>query len=405
MIDEKSKIHFLNKILSSPGFCKTNRYKELLKYLVHAEIDGKSVKETSIAIDLFNKDDSFDPAEDTIVRVSVLNIRKKLAHYYFTDGATDTVRIDIPKGTYNVIFNQIKHPRKITWNKRRKYLFSFQVLLLFFFILCAAYLYTENGSLKSQFYPVKKDNPIWYEFINSEVPTSLVLGDCFFMYEILDNRRIFIRDPRVNNINEFDEKIRPVNNDWNPLEFTYLTSSMATGTLKLIRILNIRNQETQIKLASELEWNDFNQANIIYTGHFKTMFLINRLSPQFHFQVQNDSAYVLHRLDNAGDVIESFELPRSNDQGTFTTDYSFIGKTKGPGNNTVILIASGEEVGIAQSIKMLSSPGFQDDLEAQYGEISIKDPFYFEMILKTEGFRQTGFNSEIVYYKNTSKPE
>ncbi len=206
MIDEKSKIHFLNKILSSPGFCKTNRYKELLSYHVQAEIDGKSVKETGIAIDLFNKDDSFDPSDDTIVRVTVLNIRKKLAHYYFTDGVTDAIRIEIPKGTYDVIFSQVKPSQKITWNKRRRYLFSFQILLLVFFILGAAYLYTENRSLKSQFYPIKKDNPIWSEFINSEVPTSLVLGDYFFMYEMQDNRRIFVRDARVNSMEEFDEK-------------------------------------------------------------------------------------------------------------------------------------------------------------------------------------------------------
>ncbi len=404
MFDEKSKILFLNKILSSPGFCKTNRYKELLKYLVQAEIDGKSVKETSIAIDLFDKDDSFDPAEDTIVRVTVLNIRKKLAHYYFTDGATDTVRIEIPKGTYNIIFNQIKHPRKITWNKRRKYLFSFQVLLLVFFILGAVYLFTENRSLKSQFYPVKKDNPIWQEFINSEVPTSLVLGDFYFMYEMLDDRRIPVRDPRINSDEEFYEKIESLDKEWSPLEYTYLPPSTATQTIDIIRILNIRDQETQIKLSSELEWNDFNQANIIYTGHYKSLFLINRLLPRFHFQIQIDSAYMLHRLDNAGDVVESYDISRV-DMGAFMTDYSFIGKIKGPGNNAVLLIASGDEVGIAQSIKMLSSPGFQDDLETQFGEISHKNPFYFEMILKTEGFSHTGFTSEIVYYKDTSKPE
>jgi hypothetical protein len=113
---------------------------------------------------------------------------------------------------------------------------------------------------------------------------------------------------------------------------------------------------------------------------------------------------MLHRLDNAGDVVESYDISRV-DMGAFMTDYSFIGKIKGPGNNAVLLIASGDEVGIAQSIKMLSSPGFQDDLETQFGEISHKNPFYFEMILKTEGFSHTGFTSEIVYYKDTSKPE
>ena len=87
-----------------------------------------------------------------------------------------------------------------------------------------------------------------------------------------------------------------------------------------------------------------------------------RLLPQFHFQVQIDSTYVLHRLDNAGDVLESYEISRG-EMGSFMTDYSFIGKIKGPGNNAVLLITSGDEVGLAQAIKMLTTPGFQDDLE------------------------------------------
>ena len=113
---------------------------------------------------------------------------------------------------------------------------------------------------------------------------------------------------------------------------------------------------------------------------------------------------MLHRLDNAGDVLESYEISRG-EMGSFMTDYSFIGKIKGPGNNAVLLITSGDEVGLAQAIKMLTTPGFQDDLETQFGEISNKEPFYFEMILKTEGFSHTGFTSEIVYFKETSEPE
>jgi len=71
----------------------------------------------------------------------------------------------------------------------------------------------------------------------------------------------------------------------------------------------------------------------------------------------------------------------------------------------VLLIASGDEVGLSQSKDLLLSLDFQDNLESQFGKISFNEPFYFEMILKTEGFSQTGFSSEIVYFKETSEPE
>jgi len=404
MIDQKLKIHFLNKILSSQGFYKTNRYKELLGYLVQAESEGKSVKETSIAIDLFKKDDSFDPAEDTIVRVTVLNLRKKLAHYYFTDGVGDSVRLEIPKGTYDIVFSQVKPSQKISWNKRRKYLFGFQVLLLLFFIIGSVYLFTENRNLKSQFHPVEQDNPIWSDFINTEVPNILVLGDYFFMYEMHNNRRIFVRDARVNSIQDFEEKIRPDNRNLNPLEYTYSPPSAAISSSEIGRVLNMRTEKYQTKLASELEWDDFNQANIIYTGQYKSLFLINQLLPQFHFQYKIDSTYMLYRTDNAGEVLESYEISRVQ-MGAFITDYSFISKIKGPGNNAVLLIASGDEVGLSQSIDLILSADFQDDIETKFDGISFNEPFYFEMILKTEGFSHTGFSSEIVYFKESSEPE
>ncbi len=405
MIDLKLKIQHLDKILASPGFSKTKRYKELLGYLVQAEIDGKSVKETTIAIDLFDKDETFDPSEDTIVRVCILNIRKKLANYYFTDGASDSIRIEIPKGTYDIVFKQVQPLQKIIWNQRRKYLFRFQLLLLVFSIIGVAFLFLENKGLKDKFHPIKKDHPIWHEFINAEVPTLLVLGDYFFMYEMYDNRRIFIRDSRVNSIEEYEAKIKPLNNQLNSLEFTYLSPSLATLLLDLIPILNIGDQKTQAKLSSVLEWSDFDQSNIIHTGSYKSLYKIKSLLPLFHIQVQVDSAYVLHKLDETGDVVESFELPRGIEQGNFMTDYSFIGKIKGPGNNTVLLIASGDEVGLTQAVKTITSPDFLDDLKSQFSDISFENPFYFEMILKTEGFGRTGFTSDIVYFKEISVPE
>ena len=82
-----------------------------------------------------------------------------------------------------------------------------------------------------------------------------------------------------------------------------------------------------------------------------------------------------------------------------------FGKIKGPGNNTVLLIASGDEVGLAQAVKTVTSPDFLDDLKSQFSDISFENPFYFEMILKTEGFGRTGFTSDIIYFKEIPVPE
>ena len=52
----------------------------------------------------------FDPNSDAIVRVYVGRLRKALTLYYATEGRDDQIRIEIPKGGYDVIFGQGDSP-------------------------------------------------------------------------------------------------------------------------------------------------------------------------------------------------------------------------------------------------------------------------------------------------------
>ena len=58
-----------------------------------------------IAIEVFGRQPQTELGEDTIVRVSAREVRKRLAQYYVTpDGAAADVRIDLPPGSYSPEF-------------------------------------------------------------------------------------------------------------------------------------------------------------------------------------------------------------------------------------------------------------------------------------------------------------
>lgn len=401
MIDQKAKTDHLEKVLNSTGFSKSRRYKELLQYLVKAEGEGKPVKEISLAIDLFDKDTTFDPAEDTIVRVSIGNIRKKLSSYYYTEGASDTLRMEIPKGSYNLVFKTVKPIHYRFWNRRRKSLFFILAALFGISVTALVYLFLQNRELKERFYPVQRDNPVWKEFISSDIPTMILLGDHFFMYEMHENenRRIFIRDSRVNSMEDYNSRISSFSRPFEPLEFTYLREATAISMMDIIPILKIRDQQIVVKQSSEIEWTDFDQYNIIFSGTVKCINKLEKLLPSFNIRVERDSVYQLLRLDESGDVAEIYTLPRS-DQNNMMTDYAYVGKIKGPGNHSVMFITSGDDVGLRSAVKTVTSPDFQHDLSRQFPDIAFESPFYFEMIMKVEGLRRTGFNHEIVYFKD-----
>ncbi len=96
----------LERIRSRPPLVRSARLSSLLSYVVEETLAdrGDRIIAYTIAIDVFGKEESFDPAVDTIVRVEAGRLRRRLAEYYGHAGAEDPVEIDIPKGGYAAQF-------------------------------------------------------------------------------------------------------------------------------------------------------------------------------------------------------------------------------------------------------------------------------------------------------------
>ncbi|WDZ79491.1 hypothetical protein PWG15_29030 (plasmid) [Ensifer adhaerens] len=92
----------LDRILADSQFHATERHRKLLRYLVDEFFAGRSgqVKAYTIAIDVFGRPASFDPATDPIVRVEASRLRAALTQYYDTVGEKVGLRIELPKGNY-----------------------------------------------------------------------------------------------------------------------------------------------------------------------------------------------------------------------------------------------------------------------------------------------------------------
>jgi len=92
----------LQRILASPAFAASPRSTQFLAYCVRNGLDGNAIhlKETTIAVEVFNRAPGYDPKSDPIVRVHARRVREKLALYYRTAGSADPIRIELPKGRY-----------------------------------------------------------------------------------------------------------------------------------------------------------------------------------------------------------------------------------------------------------------------------------------------------------------
>lgn len=79
-----------------------------LRLVVTAALEGRSdeLKEYRLGVEVFDREEAFDPAVDPIVRVEARRLRTKLAAYYSADGRHDEVLIELPKGGYTPAFRK-----------------------------------------------------------------------------------------------------------------------------------------------------------------------------------------------------------------------------------------------------------------------------------------------------------
>jgi hypothetical protein len=92
----------LDRIIASRVFRGSHRCQTFLQYVVKETLEGHSkfLKERTLAVHVFGRDATEDLSDDSIVRVGAREVRKRLAQYYIDEGANNSLRIELPAGSY-----------------------------------------------------------------------------------------------------------------------------------------------------------------------------------------------------------------------------------------------------------------------------------------------------------------
>jgi serine/threonine-protein kinase len=98
----------LERVLTSPTFQQVDRLKRFLTFITLEALSGRSdqLKEYVIGVQVFGKEDAFDPRTDPIVRVQARRLRARLVSYYRDPGQHDDIVIELPKGGYAPVFRR-----------------------------------------------------------------------------------------------------------------------------------------------------------------------------------------------------------------------------------------------------------------------------------------------------------
>lgn len=92
----------LARILASDGFLSSPRLCRFLRFIVERTLDQNldRLKEFVVALEVFDRDETYDSTIDSIVRVEARRLRTRLKAYYDGPGRADPVRITLRPGSY-----------------------------------------------------------------------------------------------------------------------------------------------------------------------------------------------------------------------------------------------------------------------------------------------------------------
>jgi len=106
--NEKEQIRQqLNRMIESHLFKNSRRYPTLLKFIVEEALEGRSesLRERPLGVQVFDRPADYDTASDPVVRVTIAEIRKRIAQYYHDEAHDAEIRIELLPGHYTPEFH------------------------------------------------------------------------------------------------------------------------------------------------------------------------------------------------------------------------------------------------------------------------------------------------------------
>jgi len=94
------------RVLQSASFRRSQKLSAFLRYVVDRSISNleAEISEQQIGIHVFGRAPGYNPGDDNVVRSQARLLRAKLEAHFSTEGASEDLRILIPKGSYVPVF-------------------------------------------------------------------------------------------------------------------------------------------------------------------------------------------------------------------------------------------------------------------------------------------------------------
>ena len=368
----------------------------LFEFLL-ARSAGAAPKEIEIAVEVFGKKYDFDVAQDSVVRVYVHKLRKRLEEYYGQRAGSG--RIVIPKGEYRLVFEAIdagaSAPRGEETPRRRSRLTfaaGLAAALAVGALSTVLWFRAFGGSAAERDLRAVRASAVWAPLLRDERPLTLVVGDYYLLGETDAAGAVarLVREFHINSQADFIDhfELDPAGMQrYRNLDLTYLPTAVAFAIYQLAPVLQ-QKRDVRLVLMSDLDGETLASSHIVYVGYLSGLGMLG------------DSVFGASRLQLGGTYDELID-PTSGrayiarqpaSPGGGYTDYGYFASLPGPKQQRILIIAGTRDLGVMQTAEAASRAKSVASLALEAGRAAD-----FEALLEVHGVAHASMSARRVF--------
>jgi len=373
-------------------------YVKLLDYLAETTIAGSPCSELSIAFEVFNKDENFDVASDSTVRVYIYNLRRKLDVYYSGPGSVDEIKLIVPKGEYRLLVERVKPVSKLinlkeSWGQNIHSIGLASVGLVVGAML--TFLLMVEADSKHQF--SDEQLAFWGDILTDDRPVLVVVGDYYIFGETGENGETrLVREFDINSESDLRGKLKAQTRGVGAgsidkhfdLALTYLPRGSVYALASVQKILQLAEKTPRITMMSEFSAEDLRANHVIYLGYISGLGVLER----YTFSASRfDIGYSYDDLADAvtGEHYSSNFIAAEGDRNF--VDYGLIASFSVAENNQVVILTGTRDAGLMEMSELAITPDVLSKME-----LSVNETSAFLSVFKVNGFNLTNISGELI---------
>jgi hypothetical protein len=407
----------LQRVLGSETFRHSDSLRRLLEYLGEKTLAGSAggLKEYTIGIEAFHKPADYDPQQDTTVRVLAGKLRHKLDEYYVKEGAEDSIRIEFPKGHYELKFQprakdatSLHGPLRASLRRWRWISLGLSLCTL---SLALVLVYTQvgsrpgsTGSSLRQAGWTPELELIWQPFLESDHPLVVSLGTP--MFAKLSSS--FFRNPRIN---EWQDALdsgqlellgKDLKSQFAVPAYTYTGVGEATGAFLLCRLLYPRKPSLSIERNNSLSWDELRSSDVIFLGAPKLNQQLKDIPVKGGFVIEG--AALLNQKPGPGEP-ETYTNKWSDDHAELLEDHALIYHLPGlHEHGQIMVLGSPSTEGTWAAVEYVTQPAYAKELVQKLRLPTGRLPDCYQVVVHAQFKKQVPWKMSYVSHRVLENP-